>query len=89
MTPAEKQVVTKLYGYPEVLADAARQLSPALMAGYVYELAKSFNHFYHDHVIVDEKEPATTAFRLELARTVAAVLQEGTRLLGITVPDRM
>lgn len=89
MTPAEKRVVAQLYTYQEVLATAARTLSPALMAGYVYELAKSFNHFYQDHVIVDDAAPAATAFRLRIATAVSAVLREGTRLLGISVPERM
>ncbi|MFM2206735.1 MAG: Arginine--tRNA ligase [Bacteroidota bacterium] len=89
MSEAEKKVVALLYAYPETLSAAAEQLSPALIAGYVYDLAKSFNHFYHDHVIVDESMPSATAFRLNLARVVADVLREGTRLLGITVPERM
>jgi arginyl-tRNA synthetase len=89
MSEAEKKVVTLLYAYPETLAAAAIQLSPALVAGYVYDLAKSFNHFYHDHVIVDDAMPSATSFRLNLARVVADVLREGTRLLGISVPERM
>jgi arginyl-tRNA synthetase len=89
MTAAEKRVVALLYNYQEVLATAARSLSPALMAGYVYELAKAFNHFYHDHVIVDDGSSATTAFRLRIASTVSTVLRESTRLLGIQVPERM
>jgi arginyl-tRNA synthetase len=89
MTPAEKAVVKLLYSYPQVLADAANSLSPSLIAAFVYDLAKSFNHFYHDHVIVDEQSPDTSAFRLKLAEMVAETLKEGTRLLGITVPERM
>lgn len=89
LSPAEKRVVQGIYQYPEILANAARQLSPALMAGYAYDLAKSFNHFYHDHVIVEETDPVATSFRLNLARTVAEVIRESMRLLGIRVPERM
>ncbi|MFM7216668.1 MAG: arginine--tRNA ligase [Bacteroidota bacterium] len=89
MSTAERNLVRLIYSYPEVLTQAAESLSPALMANHVYDLAKAFNHFYHDHVIVDVAAPAATSFRLRLSALVAALLSEGTRLLGITVPERM
>lgn len=85
----EKSLIKLIYTYPDILRTAAENLSPAVMANYAYELAKSFNHFYHDHVIVDENEKETSAFRLRLSELTAAVIQESTRLLGITVPQRM
>lgn len=89
MSAAEKSLVKLLYNYPQVIADAANALSPSLVAAHVYDLAKAFNHFYHDHVIVDEQSPSVSAFRLKLAEMVAETLKEGTRLLGINVPERM
>lgn len=89
MSAAEKSLVKLLYNYPQVIADAANALSPSLVAAHVYDLAKAFNHFYHDHVIVDEQSPAVSSFRLKLAEMVAETLKEGTRLLGIKVPERM
>lgn len=89
MSAAERSLVKLLYTYPQVIADAANALSPSLVAAHVYDLAKAFNHFYHDHVIVDDQSPAISAFRLKLAGMVAETLKEGTRLLGINVPERM
>jgi len=86
---AEKNLVKLLYRYPAVITEAAGVLSPAVVANYVYELAKSFNHFYHDHVIVEEAQPATSAFRLSLAAAASRVLKHGMGLLGIVVPERM
>ena len=43
-----------IYQYPHAVSEAAENYSPAVIANYVYELAKAYNHFYHDHVIVDE-----------------------------------
>ncbi|MFN0204167.1 MAG: arginine--tRNA ligase, partial [Bacteroidia bacterium] len=43
MHPHEKQVVKTLYKYPEVLKEAAESYSPAVMANYLYDLARDFN----------------------------------------------
>ena len=42
----EKSLVKLIYHYSTILQEASDNLSPALMANYTYELAKSFNHFY-------------------------------------------
>ena len=85
----EKELLRVLYRYPEVLQDAANGYSPALIANYAYELAKSFNHFWHDHQIIDAANPGASAFRLELSRVTGSVIKEALRLLGIEAPERM
>ena len=89
MTAEEKSLVKLIYTYPDIVQSAAENLSPALMANYAYDLAKSFNHFYHDHVIVDENEKETSAFRLRLSDLTATVIKQSMNLLGIEVPERM
>ena len=85
----EKQIIKFLYNYPTVLSEAAGNLSPALIANYAYELAKAFNHFYHEHVIVDENEKNVSLFRLQLSDLTSAVISHTMKLLGIEVPERM
>jgi arginyl-tRNA synthetase len=89
MTGAEKELVKLIYRYPAIIAEAASTHSPALVANYTYEVAKSFNHFYHDHVIVDEANLSASHFRLKLSDITSAVVKEGMRLLGVEVPERM
>ena len=72
-----------------MLREAGQNLSPAVMANYAYDVAKAYNHFYHDHVIVDEAEPQTSVFRLKLSDLTSKVIRQSMLLLGITVPDRM
>ena len=55
----------------------------------VYELAKQFNGYYHDHSILKEENTDTRRMRLQLARQVARVIRRGMKLLGIDVPERM
>ncbi len=85
----EKQLLKTLYEFPGVVQEAAREMSPARMANYVYELAREFNQFYHDHSILNEPSREVSDFRLCLSQLVAAAIRNGMGLLGIRVPERM
>ena len=85
----EKNLIKFIYKYPFVLNEAVNNLSPALIANYVYELAKTFNHFYHHHVIVDELAQEVSSFRLQISDVTSSVIRHGMYLLGIDVPERM
>ena len=85
----EKHLISLIYAYPQMVREAGQNFSPALMANYAYDLAKAYNHFYHDHVIVDEANTDVSAFRLALSELTSAVIRQSMNLLGITVPERM
>jgi len=85
----EKDLIKILYQYPAIIKEAAVSLSPALVANYVYEVAKAYNHFYHDHIIVDEANKDVSLYRLALSNLTAAVIKECLRLLGIEATERM
>ena len=86
---ADKNIIKVLYRYPLAVKEAAENFSPAVIANYVYEVAKAFNHFYHDNVIVDEADKNTSLYRMQLASLTAEVIKECLRLLGIVAPERM
>jgi len=85
----EKSLLILLHGYPQTLKQAAENLSPALIANYVYELAKEFNQFYHAVTILKEERLPEKRFRLQLAFVTARTIKSAMQLLGIGVPDRM
>ena len=85
----EKLIVKKLYQYPQVVLAAGENLSPALIANYVYDLAKQFNHFYQETPIMRETDAAKRLLRLQISQWVANTLRNGMKLLGIDVPERM
>jgi arginyl-tRNA synthetase len=85
----ELQLVKILFSFPEVVADAGTNYSPALIANYIYDLAKEYNQFYHDCSILKEENEQIRSFRLALSNLVARVLNTGSGLLGIQVPERM
>jgi arginyl-tRNA synthetase len=89
LSKEEKALIQVIYRYPFIVHEAGMNLSPALVANYAYEVAKAYNHFYHNHVIVDDAQPAVSSFRLQLSELTASVIKESLKLLGIQAPERM
>lgn len=89
LTPLEKELIVNLAKYPQTVAAAARDYSPAQIANYVFELAKLFNKFYHEETILKAEDNAVRNFRLDLSSATAAVISKSMNLLGIKVPSRM
>ena len=91
VAPNEKEtsLIQRLADFTTVVADAGRNYSPALIANYVYDLAKEYNQFYHDCSILKEQDSAVRCFRQLLSETVADVIKRGMSLLGIEMPTRM
>ncbi len=85
----ERLLLRKLYQYPQVLAEAGEQYNPAMIANYVYELARDYNRFYHGDKIVQLEQPATSSYRLALSSFTGKVLESAMYLLGIEMPERM
>lgn len=88
LLPKEKELIMKLYNFNATLQQAAMEYSPALIANYVYDLAKEFSQYYHDTTILKES-PEVAYFRLYLARNVGQAIKDAMALLGIDVPERM
>jgi arginyl-tRNA synthetase len=87
--PTERQLIKILGQYPIVVEEAAREMSPAVIANYSYDVAKAFNQFYHECPIVREPNEQTRHIRLILCRLTGYVVQDAFSLLGINVPERM
>ena len=85
----ERSLLKIISIYPEVVKEAGKEHSPAVVANYVYDLVKEFNSFYHDFSILNEPDLALRDFRLAVAQTVGKIIKSGFSLLGIEVPERM
>ena len=86
---AEIEIIRALGNFKTVVASAAREFDPSLIANYCYALAKRFNRFWHDLSILGNDEMATNAFRVSLCMETGAVLKVGMKLLGIEMPEKM
>lgn len=90
ITATEKEMIMLLAKYPTEIQSAAKTHSPAVLANYLYEVAKMFNKFYHETPpIIKEENEAVKKHRLNLSFVTAEVLKRGMRILGISVPERM
>ena len=87
--PKEVELIKLLKSYPAKIKEAGDAKSPALIANYCYELAKEFNQYYHNYVILKEEDTNVRAMRLSLASAVASTLVKGMDILGIRLPERM
>jgi len=85
----EKSILKLLHEYPAIIQQSAEGYSPALIANFVYELAKEFNQFYHELPIWKETDTGKRNFRLGLSSFAGNVIQSSMGLLGIDVPERM
>ena len=89
--PGEKEVaiIQKIADFAQVVAEAGKSYSPALVANYVYDLAKEYNQFYHDYSILREENAQVRNFRLKLSEVTGDIIRRATGLLGMEVPERM
>ncbi len=78
-----------MYDFPDILVEAARTLNPSLLANFLYELAKEFNQFYHDHSILSAETEGQISQRLSLIESAGNIIESGMELLGIEMPERM
>jgi arginyl-tRNA synthetase len=85
----EIQIIKLLNIFPEKIAEAGKDHSPALIANYAFELAREFNQYYHEYSIIRETDISVRSMRLILINTIAVVLANAMDILGIKLPERM
>ena len=85
----ETDLLILLYQFPQVLQQAASDLSPSTLANYLFDVAREYNQFYHELTILKEENPAKRALRLALSQLTSSVIKNGMKLLGIDVPEKM
>ena len=85
---AEMSLLSRLIEYPEVVANAARELSPHFVAFYLRELAAEFHSYYNATRILVPELPIRLA-RLALVTAVGQVLRTGLALLGVSAAEKM
>jgi arginyl-tRNA synthetase len=87
--PKELSLLKTVCLFPEIVGEAGKNFSPALIANYVFDLSKEYNQFYHEHNILREEDATRRLLRLQLSKKVADVIADAMWMLGIEVPERM
>ncbi|WP_297334909.1 arginine--tRNA ligase [Algoriphagus sp.] len=89
LAESETSLILILNDFEKKIAQAGTEYSPAIIAQYLFDLAKEYNRFYADVPIFSENDASILAFRVALSAQTAKTIKKGMRLLGIAVPDRM
>ena len=87
--PKEKELIKLLAAFPAIIQEAAKGYSPAVIANFTYEVAKTFNQFYDACDVLKEADANLKNFRIALVMAVARTIREGMRLIGVEVPEKM
>lgn len=85
----ERSLLRKLYEFPAVLEEAAKQYDPSHVANYCYELVKEYSSFYQQSPVLKEENEDLRGMRLELAAQTGNTVKECMEMLGIDMPERM
>ena len=86
--PTELALMQRLAEFPKLVAEAAQELSPHLVAFWLRDCAADFHAWYNaERVLVDDQ--ALKLARLRLADATRQVLANGLELLGVSAPERM
>ncbi len=84
----EINLMRQLVKFREVLVETAETYRPNLLANYLDNLAVSF-HTYYEKVPILKAEEKTRGARLALISAVAVVIENGLKILGIEVTEKM
>ncbi|MBA7648299.1 Arginine--tRNA ligase [subsurface metagenome] len=83
------EIIKLLASFPETVLLSASGLNPALISGYLFDLSKSFSHYYQEHPVLHNQDSDLVVSRISLARAVLRVLQNGCRLIGVPILAKM
>jgi arginyl-tRNA synthetase len=85
----EIELLKLIYRFPAIIEEAALNFNPALIANFIYDLAKEYNQFYHEYSILKAETEDQINFRLIVSDCIGMIIYKGMYLLGIDVPERM
>ena len=88
VSPYETALLQRLGMFPEVVEDAAQDLSPHMVANYLRELASDLHSYYNAEQFLVPDEALKLA-RLALVLATRQVLNNGLQLLGVSALEKM
>jgi len=85
---AERELMTRLRRYPDVVKSAGDALEPAMIATYLKDLSGLFHSYYNSNKMLVEEDNIRNA-RLVLSKAVSQIIANGLDLLGVSAPEKM
>lgn len=84
----EHKICLKLSEFPWIVKKSAMEYKPNLIARFVLDLARLFNHYYQEHKIL-QWDPLVQNIRIKYIEAVGQVMQNWLNLMGIDIIDEM
>ena len=82
------EVEKLLYRFPEVVERAAAEYEPHYITNYLIEVARAYNSFCGNTIIVKKDDPSSS-YKIALTYAFSFVMKTGLHLLGIVAPKEM
>jgi arginyl-tRNA synthetase len=82
------EVEKLLYKFPEIVLRSVKEYEPHYIANYLIEVARAYNSFYGNNMIVDKKDK-NSSYKVALTYAFTFVMKTGLHLLGIEAPKKM
>ncbi len=89
ISDAEKALMLEAGRFNEVMANTSEEIAPHKLCAYIYNLANTFNRFYHETKILSEEDEARRASYIVLLDVTKKILETSIELLGFEAPERM
>ncbi|MGI6020200.1 MAG: arginine--tRNA ligase [Lachnospiraceae bacterium] len=86
---AEKKLQLILTDFGPTVWDAYEQSAPHRICSYIYELANTFNTFYHETKIISETDREKQKSWIALITLAKEVMEKSIDMLGFEAPDHM
>ncbi|MFO7672468.1 MAG: arginine--tRNA ligase [Lutibacter sp.] len=85
----ERDLIKQIQLFPDIIQNAAKNHSPAIIANYAYDLVKAYNSLYQSLPILGSENENEKILRTQLSAKVGEIIKAAFKLLGIEVPERM
>jgi arginyl-tRNA synthetase len=85
----EMDLIKKLGGFPQMVADAAENYTPHKVTQYVFDLASLLHSFYNAEKVLDPDNNERTHARIALMKAVKITLANALQLIAVTAPEKM
>ncbi|MCR4677078.1 MAG: arginine--tRNA ligase [Sphaerochaetaceae bacterium] len=85
----ERQMFKLCGSLPELVNKAASTYDPSVICAFLYELCKTFSHWYHDNQVLNPQQAELSVSRIELCKVVLTSLKNAMALIGIPFLEKM
>ncbi|MGY0691154.1 arginine--tRNA ligase [Virgibacillus sp. FSP13] len=85
----EMDLLKKLGGFPQTIADAAAKATPHKVTQYIFDLASLLHSFYNAEKVLDPENPERTKARIALMKAVRITIANGLQIIGVSAPEKM